>query len=155
MGWMSWQVFRCETNCDTHPDKCVNEALYTQTADALAADGYLAAGYTTVSIDDCWEDLAGRDKTTGRLLPDPKRFPAGMKSLGDHMHGKGVSFGIYSDEGTRTCGGFPGSEGHEDTDAKTFAAWGVDYLKLDGCYNNKTGYKVNCSAAATNPQITH
>ena len=46
-----------------------------------------------------------------------------MKALGDHMHSLGVSFGIYSDEGTRTCGGFQGSEGHEATDAKTFASW--------------------------------
>jgi hypothetical protein len=56
------------------------------------------------------------------------------------MHKRGVRFGIYSDEGTKTCGGFPGSEGYEQVDADTFAAWGVDYLKLDGCYNDKAGY---------------
>jgi hypothetical protein len=93
-GWMSWEVFRCQTNCEAHPNSCVNEQLYTQMADTLVADGYLAAGYTTVSIDDCWEDLAGREN--GALVPDPKRFPSGMKALGDHMHSKGVSFGIVS-----------------------------------------------------------
>jgi hypothetical protein len=97
-------------------------------ADAAASDGYLAAGYSSVSIDDCWEDLAGRKN--GALVPDPKRFPSGMKALGDYMHSKKVQFGIYSDEGTRTCGGFPGSEGFETIDAKTFASWGVDYLKV-------------------------
>ena len=72
---------------------------------------------------DCWEaNDPGRD-TSGQLEPNPERFPAGMKALGDHMHSLGVSFGIYSDEGTRTCGGFQGSEGHEATDAKTFASW--------------------------------
>ena len=99
-----------------------------------------------------------------------------MKALGDHMHSLGVSFGIYSDEGTRTCGGFQGSEGHEATDAKTFASWvrqpdgaagrgralpisshaafdgqGVDYLKLDGCYNNKAGYIPGCENPHTPP----
>jgi hypothetical protein len=68
---------------------------------------------------------AGRD-ASGQLEPNPERFPLGMKHLGDHMHSLGVSFGIYSDEGTRTCGGFQGSEGHEAKDAKTFADWGVE-----------------------------
>ncbi|MDT0343855.1 hypothetical protein [Streptomyces litchfieldiae] len=31
----------------------------------------------------------------------------------------------------RTCTGFPGRLGHEETDAQTFANWGVDYLKCD------------------------
>ena len=60
------------------------------------------------------------------------------------MHGRGVRFGIYSDEGTSTCGGYPGSEGFEDIDAKTFASWGVDYLKLDGCYN-KAQVRAGCN----------
>lgn len=135
MGWMSWEVFRCQTNCSAAPTGlpkglnpptgCINAELYTQMSDALAKDGYLAAGYKTVSIDDCWEDYdPGRD-SAGRLKPNPERFPLGMKALGDHMHSLGVKFGIYSDEGTRTCGGFQGSEGHEALDAKTFASWGV------------------------------
>ena len=72
-GWMSWEVFRCQTNCEAHPNSCVNEQLYTQMADTLVADGYLAAGYTTVSIDDCWEDLAGRK--TVRLCLILSAFP--------------------------------------------------------------------------------
>ena len=62
----------------------------------------------------------------GRLTPNSTRFPSGMKALGDYMHSKGVRFGIYSDEGTKTCGGYPGSKGYEVVDAKTFAEWGVD-----------------------------
>ena len=166
MGWMSWQRFRCETNCTEEPDACINEALYKSTADAIAAggaDSYLAAGYSTVSIDDCWEGLGEgreRDPTTHRLLPDADRFPGGMKALGAHLRGLGVRFGIYSDEGTRTCGGFPGSEGYEAVDAATFAEWGVSYLKLDGCYSNKsnfvTGYPaMGAALQATGANITY
>jgi hypothetical protein len=109
--------------------------------DRIASDGYLEAGYNQVSIDDCWEQKdPKRDPKTNELAPDPKRFPSGMKALGDYMHSKGVKFGIYSDEGTSTCGGYPGSKGYENIDAKTFASWGVDYLKLDGCNNDKEGY---------------
>lgn len=139
MGWMSWQAFRCQTDCTSHPDDCVNERLYMQMADAMSEGGYLEAGYNQVSIDDCWEDLKGRN-SDGELVADPDRFPSGMKVLGDYMHSKNIDFGTYSDAGTRTCGGFPGSKGYEEIDAKTFASWGVDYLKLDGCYNDETGF---------------
>jgi alpha-galactosidase len=33
------------------------------------------------------------------------------------MHNKGVKFGIYTDEGTSTCGGYLGSKGYEEVDA--------------------------------------
>ena len=160
MGWMSWQRFRCETDCAKEPDACINDALYRTTADAIAAggaDSYLAAGYSTVSIDDCWEGLGQgkeRDPTTHRLLPDAGRFPDGMAALGAHMRGLGVRFGIYSDEGTRTCGGFPGSEGYETVDAATFADWGVSYLKLDGCYSNKSNFVTGYPAMGTALQAT-
>ena len=131
MGWMSWERFRCNTDCAKDPDNCISESLYKTMADHIAADGYLEAGYNQVSIDDCWENVnPRRDPTTKELSPDPKRFPSGLKALGDYLHSKGVHFGIYSDEGTSTCGGYPGSEGYERIDAKTFASWGVDYLKL-------------------------
>ena len=116
MGWMSWEIFRCQTDCTAHPSRCVNAQLYTQMADHLVADGCpyfqpndrarcstvdnhrltfvcadLAAGYTTVSIDDCWE--APRTPE-GTLKGDPRRFPLGMKALGDHLHSKGVHFGM-------------------------------------------------------------
>lgn len=155
MGWMSWQVFRCETDCADHPEHCVNEELYRQMASAIASDGYLEVGYATVSIDDCWERLAGRNATSGALLPDPQRFPSGMAALGDFMHEKGVKFGIYSDVGTRTCAGFPASAGHYEQDARTFASWGVDYLKLDGCYSNTTQFASGYPSMGAALQDTH
>eukprot|EP00039_Didymoeca_costata_P018991 m.335830 g.335830 ORF g.335830 m.335830 type:complete len:523 (+) comp17687_c0_seq1:13-1581(+) len=141
MGWMSWERFRCQIDCKDYPTQCINEDLYKEMADHIAKDGYLDAGYNQVSIDDCWENKNPmRDPVTKALSPDPERFPSGLKALGDYMHNQGVRFGIYSDEGTLTCGGYPGSKGYEDIDAKTFASWGVDYLKLDGCNNDKQGY---------------
>ena len=134
MGWMSWEVFRCRTDCSgTNAGYCVDETTYKAQADALVSGGFRAAGYKTISIDDCWEQKSPERDAQGRLAPDPKRFPSGFKALADYMHKQNVSFGIYSDMGTHTCGGYPGTEGHEEIDAKTFAEWGVDYLKLDGC----------------------
>jgi alpha-galactosidase len=88
------------------------------------------AGYQYVVIDDCWQVERRAD---GRIVPDPQRFPSGMKALADYVHGKGLRFGIYSDAGTATCGKRPGSKGHEEMDARTYAEWGVDYLKYDWC----------------------
>ena len=122
MGWMSWERFRCEVDCTAHPNECINEALYKRIADRIASDGYLEAGYNQVSIDDCWEEKSGR--VNGKLVPNATRFPSGLKALGDYMHEKGVNFGIYSDEGTKTCGGYPGSKGYEEVDAQTFKEWG-------------------------------
>merc|ERR1711871_1628444 len=74
-----------------------------------------------------------RDPSTGALQPEPSRFPSGMAALGDHIHSKGATFGLYTAESSTTCGGYPASAGNEELDAKTFASWGVDYLKVDGC----------------------
>merc|ERR1712179_491956 len=74
MGWMSWEIFRCQTNCASHPDSCIDHNLYEQMTDRIVEDGYLAAGYNQVSIDDCWENHAGRD-SQGHLIPDASRFP--------------------------------------------------------------------------------
>ena len=115
------------------PSDCISEALYMDMADRLAADGYAAAGYQYINIDDCWASLE-RDPSTKEMVGDPKRFPSGMKALGDYVHARGLKYGIYSDVGTNTCGGYPGSKGYETIDAQTFASWGVDSLKLDGCY---------------------
>jgi len=152
MGWMSWEIFRCETDCEAHPDSCINDKLYEQMADHMAADGYRQAGYNQVSIDDCWANITGR--VNGTMVPDTTRFPKGMKAVGDHLHARGVLFGTYSDEGTKTCGGYPGSKGYEQQDAETFASWGVDYLKLDGCYNDKPGFVTGYPAMGTALQGT-
>ena len=90
------------------------------------------AGYQYVVIDDCWQ--VGRD-AQGAIVADRKRFPNGMAALADYIHARGLKFGLYTDVGSRTCQGRPGSLGHEWQDAATYAAWGVDYLKVDWCYN--------------------
>jgi alpha-galactosidase len=120
MGWNSWNKFGCN----------VDEKLVRETADAIVKSGMKDAGYRYVIIDDCWHGERGAN---GFIQPDPKRFPAGMKALGDYIHSKGLKFGIYSDAGAKTCGGRPGSRGHEYQDAMTYASWGVDYLKYDWC----------------------
>ena len=120
MGWNSWNKFGCN----------VSEKLIQEMADAVVTSGMKDAGYQYVVIDDCWQ--VGRD-AEGNIVPDPQRFPSGMKALADYVHSKGLKFGIYSDAGTATCGGRPGSRGYEFQDAHQYAAWGVDYLKFDWC----------------------
>jgi alpha-galactosidase len=120
MGWNSWNRFACN----------VSEDLIRQTADAMVASGMKDAGYQYVVIDDCWQ--VERD-SNGNIVIDAKRFPSGMKALADYVHAKGLKFGIYSDAGTKTCQGRPGSRGYEFQDAWQYAAWGVDYLKFDWC----------------------
>lgn len=121
MGWNSWNKFGCN----------VSETLIRGAADALVASGMKDAGYEYVVVDDCWQ--VSRD-ATGRIVADPERFPSGMKALADYVHAKGLKFGLYSDAGTKTCAGRPGSKGHEQQDARTYAEWGVDYLKYDWCH---------------------
>lgn len=101
-------------------------------ADMVVATGLNKVGYEYVIIDDCWLDH--QRSPEGKLQPDPKRFPSGIKALADYVHGKGLKFGIYEDYGNFTCGGYPGILGHLKTDAETFAEWEVDYIKVDGCY---------------------
>jgi len=120
MGWNSWNKFGCD----------VSEKLIREAADAIVASGMKDAGYQYVVIDDCWQ--VKRD-AQGKIVPDPERFASGMKALADYIHGKGLKFGIYSDAGTGTCEKRPGSKDHEEQDAKTYAEWGVDYLKYDWC----------------------
>ncbi|KAF8210185.1 glycoside hydrolase superfamily [Mycena galopus ATCC 62051] len=74
-----------------------------------------------------------RNSTNHQIIPDPTKFPSGISGVASQVHALGLKFGIYSDAGTATCAGFPGSLGFEDIDAATFSAWGVDYLKYDNC----------------------
>lgn len=120
MGWNSWNKFACN----------IDEKLIRETADAMVRIGMKDAGYEYVNIDDCWH---GKRDKNGNIQPDPERFPSGMKALADYVHSKGLKLGIYSDAGATTCGGRPGSRGHEYQDALTYAAWGIDYVKYDWC----------------------
>lgn len=118
MGWNSWNVWAGAVS-----DEKVREA-----ADWLISTGLAAAGYQYINIDDCWEN--GRDEA-GNILPNEK-FPD-MKALCDYVHGRGLKIGIYSSPGPKTCGGYEGSYQHEEQDAKSWAAWGFDYVKYDWC----------------------
>eukprot|EP01119_Soliformovum_irregulare_P008347 TRINITY_DN2146_c0_g1_i1.p1 TRINITY_DN2146_c0_g1~~TRINITY_DN2146_c0_g1_i1.p1 ORF type:complete len:398 (-),score=63.75 TRINITY_DN2146_c0_g1_i1:39-1232(-) len=139
MGWLSWERFRCEIDCNKYPDTCISENLFLNMAKKMAEDGYKDAGYEYVIIDDCW--LAStRDPVTGRLRPDPTRFPHGIKWLADQIHTMGLKIGIYEDVGNETCGGWPGSAHHYVLDAQTFASWGIDYTKFDGCNIDASQY---------------
>ncbi|XP_045204379.2 alpha-N-acetylgalactosaminidase-like [Mercenaria mercenaria] len=131
MGWLSWQRFRCNTDCVNDPENCISEQLIKRQSDCLVSEGYRDHGYEYVTIDDCWS-ATERDKD-GKLQPDPDRFPNGIKKLSDYVHSKGLKFGIYGDFGSKTCAGYPGSEYHMKLDAQTFADWEVDLLKFDGC----------------------
>lgn len=118
MGWNSWNKFASK----------VTDQLIRETADAMASNGMKDAGYLYVNIDDTWE--AGRD-SQGNIQTNSK-FPD-MKALADYVHSKGLKLGIYSSPGPKTCAGYEGSYGHEEQDAKTYASWGIDYLKYDWC----------------------
>ncbi|MFI6151620.1 glycoside hydrolase family 27 protein [Kitasatospora sp. NPDC051170] len=122
MGFNDWNAYGCN----------VSEALIKSTALAMHDNGMQSAGYEYVNIDDCW--MTHSRGSDGRLVPDPGRFPDGIKGTADYVHSLGLKLGIYESAGLQTCAGFPGSLGHETTDAQSFAAWGVDYLKYDNCY---------------------
>ncbi len=121
MGWNTWNTFACDCS----------DALVRQTADAMVANGMRDAGYVYIVIDDCWAKKE-RDEN-GQLVPDPVKFPNGMKALGDYLHSQGFKFGMYGCAGKTTCGGYPGGRGHEFQDARQYASWGVDYFKYDWC----------------------
>jgi alpha-galactosidase len=123
MGFSTWNAFGCR----------ITEGTVRAMASAMASDGLQAAGYHFVNVDDCWG--APKRNGSGKLEANHARFPSGMPALGKYLHARGFGFGIYADAGIHTCNklGFPGSLGHEGIDARTFATWGVDYLKYDNC----------------------
>jgi alpha-galactosidase len=118
MGWNSWNKFANR----------IDDATVRGIADAMATNGMRDAGYVYVNIDDTWE---GERDARGNIQPN-RKFPD-MKALADYVHSKGLKLGIYSSPGPVTCEGYEGSFGHEEQDARTYAAWGIDYLKYDWC----------------------
>ncbi|MEU6593623.1 NPCBM/NEW2 domain-containing protein [Streptomyces sp. NPDC046881] len=127
MGFNNWNSTHCRAE--------FNESMVKGIADLFVQKGLKDAGYQYVNLDDCWA-LPSRD-ADGKLVPDPARFPHGIKAVADYVHAKGLKLGIYTSAGTKTCNsaGFPGALGHEYSDARQFADWGVDYLKYDNCNN--------------------
>lgn len=125
MGWNSWNTF--QTN--------ISEDLVKGIADNMVASGMKDAGYTYIVLDDGWMSMQ-RDSITGNLIPDPKKFPHGMKALAEYIHSKGLKFGLYNCAGTKTCAGYPGTRGYEYQDARFYASLDVDYLKFDWCFSD-------------------
>ncbi len=124
MGWNSWNHFA----------EKITDAIVRQQADAMVSSGMRDAGYVYINIDDTWE---GQRDANGVIHTNDK-FPD-MKALADYVHSKGLKLGIYSSPGPKTCAGFEGSYGHEQQDAKTYAEWGIDYLKYDWCSARRQG----------------
>jgi alpha-galactosidase len=122
MGWNDWYVDHCDH---------VTQTAILQAATALVSTGLAKKGYDTVNIDDCW--MATKRTSAGLLAADPKTFPNGIAWLAGKIHAMGLKLGIYESAGVTTCAGRPGSFGHYEQDAKTFAAWGVNFVKFDNC----------------------
>src|SRR5574344_3165334 len=120
MGWSTWNKFQGN----------ISEDIIKGIADVMVETGLRDAGYTYINIDDCWH---GKRDADGFIQADPIKFPNGIKAVADYVHSKGLKLGIYSDAGSATCAGRPGSLGHEYQDAIQYARWGVDYLKYDWC----------------------
>jgi alpha-galactosidase len=118
MGWNSWNYFGSRVT-----DQDIRSA-----ADQLVSTGMKDAGYIYVNIDDTWEG----DRDAGGIMHSNSKFPD-IKALAEYVHSKGLRLGIYSTPGSRTCGGYAGSLGHEAQDAQLYAQWGIDYLKYDLC----------------------
>lgn len=134
MGWNSWNHFH----------RKVDDATIRAQAEAMVSSGMRDAGYVYINIDDTWE---GERDANGNIQSNSK-FPD-MKALADFVHSKGLKLGIYSSPGPKTCAGYEGSYGHELQDARTYAAWGIDYLKYDLC-----GLRTQMKAAPT-PEAAH
>ena len=121
MGWLSWNLFEGD----------INSELVKEIADAMVSSGMKEAGYEYIIIDDLWQ--GGRDEE-GNILPDPDKFPNGIKPVADYVHEKGLKLGIYTDAAKTTCAGKVGSWGHVEQDINQFAEWGIDYVKVDYCW---------------------
>ncbi|KXN90847.1 putative alpha-galactosidase B [Leucoagaricus sp. SymC.cos] len=121
LGWNTWNAYRCD----------INATKVLAAANQFVSLGLKSAGYEYVNIDDCWSVMS-RD-SSGKIVPDPNKFPNGISGVASQVHALGLKMGIYSDAGTKTCAGYPGSLGNELVDATTFASWGIDYLKYDNC----------------------
>lgn len=134
MGWNSWNTFQTK----------INDSLVRGIADVMVSSGMKDAGYTYLVLDDGWMAME-RDSVSGNLVPDPKKFPNGIKVLIDYVHSKGLKFGLYNCAGTKTCAGYPGTRGYEYQDARFYASLGIDYLKFDWC--NTSG--INAKEAYT------
>ncbi|HYH03175.1 MAG TPA: glycoside hydrolase family 27 protein, partial [Bacillota bacterium] len=130
MGWNCWNCFGIN----------INETTIREIADVMISSGMKDAGYEYIIMDDGWQ--ISRD-SNGNIVADPIKFPNGIKAVADYVHSKGLKLGLYSDRGTATCCNKPGSLGYEGQDARTYAEWGIDYLKYDNCNADNSTMQVD------------
>ena len=142
MGWNSWNKFGCQ----------VNEQLIREVADSMVGSGMRDAGYKYINIDDCWQISCD---SAGNIVADPASIPNGIKALADYVHEKGFKFGIYTDARSLTCEKRHGSLDHELQDARTYASWGVDYVKVDCVMQRGSIRKFNMRSFATELNPSH
>lgn len=130
MGFNNWARFTTQ----------INEGIFVDAAAAMSKNGLLKAGYNRLNLDDAWSTM--ERAANGSMVWDTKKFPKGLPWLAEHLKKEGFIPGIYTDAGTKSCGGYPAALGHEETDLKDFVDWGYEYLKLDGCYmpDTEAGY---------------
>lgn len=122
MGWLSWNSVEGD----------VSEAIVKSVADMFKVNGLFEAGWNTIMMDDLWQARQRADD--GKPLPDPKRFPNGLRPVADYVHAKGMKFGLYTDVADKTCAGAFGSYAYEQIDAEQYAQWNVDIVKCDYCH---------------------
>ena len=151
MGWSGWvshindkvistfarkrlQILATVTDLLQNAGQCnaASEKWALDTANKFVSLGLKDVGYSYVNIDDCWSTKSRN--SSGFLVADPSKWPNGIRSVTQKIHGMGLKFGLYGCAGTQTCAGYPGSQGHEVQDAKLLASWDVDFWKHDNCY---------------------
>ena len=130
LGFNTWNHFACN----------ISEAIIRDAADLIIKLKLNEVGYNYINIDDCW--MASKRSPAGEFVPHPTRFPRGIKILADYIHQRGLKLGIYSSAGTMTCQMLPGSLDYEDIDARTWARWGIDYVKYDNCYHDERAARI-------------
>lgn len=188
MGWLAWERYRCDTDCQNDPDNCIRYSVlvclfthvlsYTLSSHFSLPQWEVIHGYGWQVVwgrlervglrlrQHRWLLVLNAERRTGStsgwpqevvMSSDPvsaasetrssliwwycvtRRFPGGIAKLARYVHDRGLKLGIYGDMGTHTCGGYPGTTLDKvQIDAQTFAEWGIDMLKLDGCYSNST-----------------
>lgn len=115
-----------------------SESTVLDQASALVSEGLEHRGYRYVWLDVGW--WQGERDSHGQIVVNRAQWPHGMAWLARTLHSAGLHVGLYTDAGIEGCGGKrDGSYGHYHKDANTFAAWGIDAVKVDFCGGVRMG----------------
>eukprot|EP01084_Bolivina_argentea_P276108 471031_1 len=133
MGWNAWSAFGCD----------INETVVKEITDQMAKLDLRKYGYQYINLDDCWQ---GGRYSNGSIYANTTTFNASLKGLSNYIQSAGFKFGLYTSRGNTTCAGRPASWGHEQLDADTYSAWGVEFVKEDTCGGDKDDTQATCFA---------